>query len=111
LSRVTTSFINPRLKDCNMREVLQTDNTGRKNVTSITDGGCIFLYDKESFHSFHMDPEKKEIMRDWGMETLIFLKKIAYIENDYTGKLEIEFNITQGGLGDLKIKRETRIFK
>jgi hypothetical protein len=58
-----------------------------------------------------MDPEKKDIMRDWGMETLTFLKKIAYIENDYTGKLEIEFNITQGGFGDLKIKRETRISK
>lgn len=58
-----------------------------------------------------MEPEKKEIMRDWGTEAVTFLKKIAYIENDYTGKLEIEFNITQGGMGDLKIKKETRISK
>jgi hypothetical protein len=58
-----------------------------------------------------MNSEKKEIIRDWGTHTIGFLKKLAYIEDDYTGKLEIEFNITQGGLGDLKIKRETRISK
>ena len=56
-----------------------------------------------------MTSAKKEIIRDWGVQTLTFLKEIAYIEDHYTGKLEIEFNITQGGLGDLKIKRETRI--
>jgi hypothetical protein len=60
---------------------------------------------------FHMNTDKKELMREWGVETLNFLKKIACIERDYTGKLEIEFNVTQGGLGDLKITRETRIFK
>jgi hypothetical protein len=58
-----------------------------------------------------MNPDKKDSLKEWGMHTVSFLKHIAYIEDSYTGKLEIEFNITQGGLGDFKIKKETRIFK
>lgn len=55
--------------------------------------------------------EKNKSIKDWGKETLIFLKKIGYIENEYTGRIEIELNLTQGGLGDIRIKQEIRIFK
>jgi dUTPase len=55
--------------------------------------------------------EKKNIIKEWGKETLVLLKKIGYIENDYTGRIEIELNLTQGGLGDVRIKQEIRICK
>ena len=58
-----------------------------------------------------MVPAKTDLLKDWGEQTISFLKGIEYIENNYTGKVEIEFNLTQGGLGDLKIKKETRISK
>jgi len=53
----------------------------------------------------------KDTLKDWGKQTIAFLKKVGYIEGDYTGKVEIEMNLSQGGLGDLKIKKETRISK
>ncbi|MBE0426946.1 MAG: hypothetical protein IBX72_09910 [Nitrospirae bacterium] len=58
-----------------------------------------------------MVPKKKDMLKDWAKDTISFLEKIDYIESDYTGKVEIELNLSQGGLGDLKIKKETRIFK
>jgi len=56
-----------------------------------------------------MVPAKTDLLKDWGKQTISLLKDVEYIENNYTGKVEIELNLSQGGLGDIRIKRETRI--
>jgi hypothetical protein len=46
----------------------------------------------------HTALDKKKSIKHWGKETLAFLKKIGYIENDYAGRVEIDLNLTRGGL-------------
>ena len=82
-------------------------------MTYITEVINTDFYHNESFHlpiSFaNMVPAKTDLLKDCGKQIISLLKDIEYIENNYTGKVEIELNLSQGGLGDLKIKRETRI--
>lgn len=52
--------------------------------------------------------ERERQFKELGFKSIDILKKIEYIGIKFTGKVNMEMNLNQGGMVDIKVAKEER---